>query len=96
MAIKWLAYEIRQIDKSALQGFLHETDRQLRKYLKTGHILRERKEEAWAAPYISAVLASDAKAIAEAALELIEAMIAGKTPAEKQLVTSMVIRDTTK
>ena len=41
-------------------------------------------------------IATDQKAIAEAALELIEAMIAGKTPAEKQLVTSMVIRDTTK
>ena len=41
-------------------------------------------------------IATDQKAIAEAALELIEAMIAGKTPGERQLVTSMVIRDTTK
>ena len=41
-------------------------------------------------------IATDQKAIAEAALELIEAMIAGTTPGERQLVTSMVIRDTTK
>ena len=49
---KWQmhGYEIKQIDKSSLQGFLHETDRQLRKYLKTKRLLHERKEEAWAAP----------------------------------------------
>ncbi len=41
-------------------------------------------------------IATDQKAIAEAAMELIEAMIAGQTPVEKQLVTSMVIRDTTR
>ena len=41
-------------------------------------------------------IATDQKAIAEAALELIEAMIKGQTPSEKHLVTRMVIRDTTK
>ena len=41
-------------------------------------------------------IATDQKAIAEAALELIDAMIKGQTPGEKHLVTRMVIRDTTR
>ena len=46
-------------------------------------------------PALSTV-ATDQKAIAEAAMELIEAMINGQTPADRHLVTSMVLRGTTR
>ena len=46
---------------------LHEADRRFRLYLKTGRPLKERKEEAWAIPYIEAVIAADAQAKIEAA-----------------------------
>ena len=39
----------------------------LRKYLKTGHYLREKPEEAWAAPYVEAVLEAERAAALEAA-----------------------------
>ena len=39
----------------------------LRHYLKTGRYLREKKEEAWAVPYVDAVIEADAYAKAEAA-----------------------------
>lgn len=46
---------------------LHEADRRFRLYLKTGRPLKERKEEAWAIPYIEAVIGADRKAKLEAA-----------------------------
>ena len=46
---------------------LHEADRRFRLYLKTGRPLKERKEEAWAVPYIEAVIEADRKAKIEAA-----------------------------
>ena len=54
-------------DKRLLTGLLKETDRRLRLYLKTGHPLKERKEAAWAVPYIEAVIEADRKAKLEAA-----------------------------
>ena len=65
----WLteSYEKLSFDRRRLQGFLHETDLMLRKYLKTGHPLREKQEDAWAGPLIRAVIEEDRRAMAEAA-----------------------------
>lgn len=49
-------YDRLYFDRSRFQGLLHEADRRLRRYLKTGHYLRENPEEAWAAPYVEAVI----------------------------------------
>ena len=54
-------------DKRLLTGLLKETDRRLRLYLKTGHPLKERKEAAWAVPYIEAVIEADRQAKIKAA-----------------------------
>ena len=61
------AYEKLSFDKHRLQGLLHETDARLRRYLKTGRYLRENEEDAWAIPYIDAVIEADRKAVLEAA-----------------------------
>jgi len=53
-------------DRDKLRALMHETDRQLRIYLKTGHHLREKAGEAWAGAYVSAVIASDREAQLEA------------------------------
>ncbi|MDO5486573.1 MAG: TerB N-terminal domain-containing protein, partial [Sarcina sp.] len=54
-------------DKKRLTGLLHETDRQLRLYLKAGGRLKEMSDEAWAAPYVHAVIEADRAAKIEAA-----------------------------
>ncbi|WP_092994117.1 TerB N-terminal domain-containing protein [Sarcina sp. DSM 11001] len=54
-------------DKKRLTGLLHETDRQLRLYLKAGGRLKEMSDEAWAAPYVQAVIEADRTAKIEAA-----------------------------
>ena len=59
-------YQERSFNKKLLEGLLHETDRQLRLYLKLGRRLQERWEEAWAAPYAEAVIEEDRHARAEA------------------------------
>lgn len=65
----WYEYGYHKLsfDKQKLTGLLQETDRRLRLYLKTGHPLKERKEAAWAVPYIEAVIAADRQAKIEAA-----------------------------
>ena len=55
------------MDSNRIKAFLHETDRQLRKYLKAGSTLREKKVEAWVAPFVAAVIEADKLAAAEAA-----------------------------
>ena len=60
------AYEKLSFDKSRLQGFLHETDARLRRYLKTGRYLRENTADEWAVAYIDAVIGEDKKAAIEA------------------------------
>ena len=59
-------YQERSFDKKLLEGLLHETERQLRLYLNLGRRLQEKPEEAWAAPYIQAVIEEDRRARAEA------------------------------
>ena len=60
------AYEKLRFDTYRLHGFVRETDRILRRYLKAGRNLPERKEDAWAAPYIRAVIEEERRAILEA------------------------------
>lgn len=60
-------YQMFYFDKRLLTGLLKETDRRLRLYLKTGHPLKERKEAAWAVPYIEAVIEADRQAKIKAA-----------------------------
>ena len=66
---KWyeVAHQNYDIDRKRIVNLLQETDRRLRLYLKTGHPLKERKEAAWAVPYIEAVIEADRKAKIEAA-----------------------------
>ena len=60
------AFEPLSFDRTRLQGFLHETDARLRRSLKTGRYLREKPEDAWAIPFIDAVIEADKKAVIEA------------------------------
>ena len=61
------SYPKTSFDKKKLEGFLHEADRRLREYLKAGRSLKEKPEEAWAAPYIEAVIQADRQKKAEEA-----------------------------
>lgn len=60
-------YESLRFDEARFQALLHEGDRAFRKYLKTGHTLRVKSGEAWAAPFAAAVIAAEQAALAEAA-----------------------------
>lgn len=50
-----------------LKGLLHEADRMLRKYLKTGRYLRQKPEEAWATPYVETAIRLEEQAQRQAA-----------------------------
>ena len=62
-----VTYQSYYFNRKIIADFLHETDRRLRLYLKIRHPLKERKEAAWAGPYIEAVIEADRKAKIEAA-----------------------------
>ena len=62
-----LRYERLFFDLQRLGAFLHRTECSLRRYLKTGHYLKEKPEEAWALPYVDAVIAADRQEKEEAA-----------------------------
>ncbi|QHX43936.1 hypothetical protein GWP43_11325 [Treponema vincentii] len=62
-----VTYQSYYFNRKIIADFLHETDRRLRLYLKIRHPLKERKEAAWAVPYIEAVIEEDRKAKIEAA-----------------------------
>lgn len=59
-------YEELYFDRKRLEELLHEADRAIRRYLKTGRNLQEKPTEAWARPYAEAVLEADRKAALEA------------------------------
>ena len=60
---EWLErqYGSLHFDRDRFRGLWHETDRQLRRFLKTGHYLHEKPEEAWAAPFAAAVIEQERK-----------------------------------
>ena len=60
-------YEEMLYNKKIINALLHEADRLLRIYLKTGRNLRAKPEEAWATPYVEAVIETDRQAKIEAA-----------------------------
>lgn len=60
-------YENLYFEKKRFHALFHEADRLLRSYLKTGHPLKEKPEENWAAPYVQAIIEIDKKAELEAA-----------------------------
>ncbi len=49
-------YDKLYFDREKFHAFIHETDRRLRKYLKTGHYLRQNPAEAWAGIYAEYVI----------------------------------------
>ena len=70
-------YEELYFDRKRLEEFLHEADRAIRKYLKTGRNLQEKPTEAWARPYVEAVLEADRKAALEALKPIITIDLSG-------------------
>ena len=60
------AYEKPAFEKSRFNGFFHQADLMLRRYLKTGRYLKEKPEDAWAAPLLSQVIEADRQAEIEA------------------------------
>lgn len=60
------SYERLFFDLKRLQGFIHEADVRLRRYLKTGRYLTGNPSDAWAAPYIDAAIEADRRAVLEA------------------------------
>lgn len=61
------AYQSVYFAPKMLASILHEADRQLRIYLKAGHALRAKPEEAWVSPYVEAIIQADRLAKLEAA-----------------------------
>lgn len=59
-------YDTLYFDKYRVHAVVHEADRLLRRYLKTGNYLRAKKEEEWVTPYVEAVIEADKAAILEA------------------------------
>ena len=66
---EWSEYKYDELyfDKYRIHAIVHEADRQIRRYLKTGHYLREKKGEEWITPYVEAVIEADKAAAEEAA-----------------------------
>lgn len=60
-------YDPLHFNRERLLALLHEGDRQFRRFWKAGRYLREKAEEAWAAPYAAAVIAAEKAAAQEAA-----------------------------
>ena len=61
------SYDKTTFNRERFQSLMTGADQKLRRYLKTGRYLRERPEDAWAAPFIEAVMQADKKAALEAA-----------------------------
>lgn len=60
-------YDNLYFNRNRFRAFLHETDRRLRRYLKTGHYLQEDPDGAWAAVYVETVIKAELQAEIEAA-----------------------------
>ncbi len=87
--IWWVdACEKPGFDRARFQGFLHETDLRLRRYLKAGRRLRERPEDAWCAPYIDAVTEADRRAALAAARPRIDIDLSGLERIRRDALTT--------
>ena len=90
------SFEKLTYDRARMQGFLHETDAKLRRYLKTGRYLKEKAEDVWVVPYINAVIEADRQAETEAAKPKITIDLSGLEQIRKDaLVTqeSLLVED---
>ena len=72
-----MRYEPLFFDKYRIHAIVHEADRQLRRYLKTGHYLRSKQGEEWITPFVEAVIEADKAAIEEAARPKIRIDLSG-------------------
>ena len=89
---RWMEerYDGLQLDKKKLHEIWHETDRMLRKYLKTGHYLKAKPEEAWVSAYVEAASAADRKEQEEAARPKITIDLSGLSKIRED---SLITRD---
>lgn len=55
------SYLTNYYDKATLMAFIHETERMLRLYLKTGSKLKEKEDERWATRFVKKAIEHDAK-----------------------------------
>ena len=56
---KYSWYSWNTFDQERFSAFVHESERQLRKYLKAGRSLKEKPSESWVSPYIETVIKAD-------------------------------------
>lgn len=82
------AYDRLLFDRDRFEGFLHETERQLRLYLKAGRSLRRKPEEDWAAPFAAMVIEEDRKRMIEASRPKITIDLSGLEQIRKDAVTT--------
>ena len=83
-------YDELFFDKYRVHAVVHEADRQLRRYLKAGHYLREKQGEEWIRPYVEAVIRQDQEEIAEAAKPRITIDLSGLDKIRKD---ALITRD---
>ena len=62
-----LSWESPSFDRQFFHGLLRQTDVMLRRYLKTGNYLKEKREEAWISPCVRSVIEAAEREAAEAA-----------------------------
>ncbi len=70
-------YDPLNFQAAVFQGFLSETDRRLRRYLKTGGYLKDSPADAWAGEYTEQALAAEEAAEREAARPKIRIDLSG-------------------
>lgn len=65
-------YDTLYFYRDLLHQLLHETDRMSRRYLKTGHYLHKKEEEAWASEYVETAIYAEQKSKEKASRPKIE------------------------
>ena len=81
-------FEKLSFNRGLFQSFIHETDAMLRRYLKTGRYLQEKTADAWARPYIEAVIGEDRQAMIEAARPKITIDLSGLDRIRRDAMTT--------
>ena len=69
---KYSWYSWNSFSQERFDAFSHETERQLRKYLKAGRSLKEKESESWISPYVQTVIKADMLEEREAARPKVE------------------------
>ena len=70
-------YDNLYFDRFKINTVVRAADRLLRRYLKTGHYLKDKKDEMWITPYVEAVIEADKAAIEEAAKPVVTLDLSG-------------------